>query len=109
MQCIIFELKMTKIIQRIIMFVYVNKVNSASKSTGLFLNPSKTKYIHIKPSANNSVHSSDGSQIEKVEDFIFLGSYTNCQHDIQCRKHRLGQQFTPLTKLGERPSADSPN
>ena len=61
-------------------------MESASKSTGLFLNPSKTKYIHINPSANDSVHSSDGSQIEEVEDFKYLGSYTNFQHDIQCRK-----------------------
>ena len=61
-------------------------MESASKSTGLFLNPSKTKYMHINPSANDSVHSSDGSQIEKVEDFKYLGSYTNSQHDIQCKK-----------------------
>ena len=91
MQCIIFELRMTKIIQRIIMFVYANKVDSASKSTGLFLNPSKTKYIHIKPSANDTVHSSDGSKILKVEDFIYLGSYTNSHYDIQYRQHRHGQ------------------
>ena len=64
----------------------LHKVESTSKSTGLFLNPSKTKYIHINPSANDSVHSSDGSQIEKVEDFKFLRSYTNSQHDIQCPK-----------------------
>ena len=42
----------------------LHKVESASKSTGLFLNPSKTKYIHINPSANDSVHSSVGSQTE---------------------------------------------
>ena len=82
-----------------------HKVESASKSTGLFLNPSKTKYMHINPSANDSVQSLDGSQIEKVEDFKYLGSYTNSQHDIQCRI----PQFTPLTKFGERPSAHSPN
>ena len=51
----------------------LHKVESASKSTGLFLNPSKTKYIYIYPSANDSVHSSDGSQIEKVEVFQYLG------------------------------------
>ena len=64
----------------------LHKVESASKSIELFLNPSKTKYMYINPSANDSVHSSDGSQIEKVEDFKYLGSYTNSQHDIQCRK-----------------------
>ena len=46
----------------------LHQVESASKSTRLFLNPSKT---------NDSIHSSVGSQIEKVEDFKYLGSYTN--------------------------------
>ena len=79
----------------------LHKVESASKSTGLFLNPSKTKYIHINPSTNDSVHSSDGSQIEKVEDFKYLGSYTNSQHDIQCRKaavHALDTVWKQPTK-----------
>ena len=55
----------------------LHQVESASKSSGLFLNPSKLKYMHINPSANDSVRSSDGSQIEKVEDFKYLGSYTH--------------------------------
>ena len=53
----------------------LHKVESASKSTGLFFNRSKTKYMHINQSVNDSVHSSDGSQIEKVEDFKYIGSY----------------------------------
>ena len=48
------------------------EVESASKSAGLYLNPSKTKYMHIHPSANNSVHSSNGNQIEKVEDVEYI-------------------------------------
>ena len=46
----------------------LHKVESASKSTGLFRNPPK-KYRHINPPVNDSVHSSDQSKIEKVEDF----------------------------------------
>ena len=72
---------------------------SASKSTGLFLNLSKTKYIHIYPSANDSVHSSDGSQIEKVEVFQYLGSYTNSQHDIQCRNEQAWAAVHVLDKV----------
>ena len=67
---------------------------------GLFLNPSNTKYIHINPSANYSIHSSDGIQIEKVETFKYIGSYTNYLHDIQCRKTQAWQQLTRLTKFG---------
>ena len=77
----------------------LHKVESASKSTGLFLNPSKTKYMRIKPSANDSVLSSDGSQIEKVEDFKYLGSYTNSQHDIQCRKAQAWAAVHTLDKV----------
>ena len=53
----------------------LHQVESALKSTGLFINPIKTKYMHIYPS--DSIHSSDESQIEKVEDFKYFGSYTN--------------------------------
>ena len=83
----------------------LHKVESASKSTGLFLNPSKTKYIHINPSTNDSVHSSDGSQIEKVEDFKYLGSYTNSQHDFQwqCRKAQAWAAVHALDKVWRAP------
>ena len=77
----------------------LHKMESATKSTGLFLNPSKTKYIHINPSANYSVHSSDGSQIEKVDDFKYLGSYTNSQHNIQCRKALTTFWRAPICRL----------
>ena len=78
-------------------------MESASKSTGLFLNPSKAKYMHINPSANDSVHSTDGSQIEKVEDFKYLGSYTNSQHDIQCRKAQAWPAVHALDKVWRAP------
>ena len=81
----------------------LHKVESASKSTGLFLNPSKTKYIHIYPSAIDSVHSSDGGQIEKVEVFQYLGSYTNSQHDIQCRSEQAWAAVHVLDKVWRAP------
>ena len=63
----------------------VHQVESASKSIGLFLNPSKIIYMRINPSVNDTVHSSDGSQIDKVEDFKYLGSHT---------------EFPPFTNFG---------
>ena len=65
----------------------IHKVESASKCCGLFLNPSKTKYTHIDQSANDSVHSSDGSQIEKVGDFTYIGSYSH--HNMSTRVETL--------------------
>ena len=55
----------------------LHQVESASKYVGLFLKSNKTNYMHINTSANDSVHESDGNQIEKEEDFKYLGSYTN--------------------------------
>ena len=54
-------------------------------------------------SANDNVHSSDGSQIEKVEDFKYLGSYTNSQHDIQCRKAQAWAVVHILDKVWRAP------
>ena len=43
------------------------------------------------------------SQIEKVEDFKYLGSYTKQKNMTpSAEKPRHGQQFMPLTKFGER-------
>ena len=64
----------------------LHKVASASKSTRLFPNPSKTRYMHINTCANHGIHTLDGNQIKKVEDFKYIGSFTNSHHDIQCRK-----------------------
>ena len=79
----------------------LHKVESASKSCGLFLNPSKATYMHINPTANDSVHSSDGSQTEKVEDFKYPTRTHNMTSCVETPRH--GRQFTPLTKFGECP------
>ena len=81
----------------------LHKVESASTSSGLFLNPSKTKHVHINPSANDSVFSSERSQIENVADFKYLGSYTNSQHDIQCRKAQAWAAVHALDKVWKAP------
>lgn len=64
----------------------LHKVENASKATGLYLNPSKIKFMHINPGSNHHLYTLDGIQIEKVEDFKYIGSYTNSQRDIHCRK-----------------------
>ena len=59
--------------------------------------------MHINPSDNDNVNSSDGSQIEKVEDFKYLASYTNSQHDIQCRKAQAWPAVHALDKVWRAP------
>ena len=50
---------------------------------GLFLNAPKTKYMHLNPSTNTTVISSDGSPIELVQDFKYLGGYTDSGYDMK--------------------------
>ena len=50
-------------------------VEKACKDVGLFLNAPKTKYMHINPSSDTQLISSDGSIIECVNDFKYLGRH----------------------------------
>ena len=62
---------------------------SASNSTGLFLNPSKTNTC-ISTRLLMIVYTRQmGVKLRKVEDFKYFRSYTNSQHDIQCTKALL--------------------
>ena len=58
-------------------------VEKACQDVGLFLNAPKTKYMHINPSSDTQLISSDGSIIECVNDFKYLGSYTDTNHDME--------------------------
>ena len=58
-------------------------MESVSTSFRLFLNPSKTY---------------------EVEDFKYLGSYTNSQHDIQCRKAQAWAAVHALDKVWRVPN-----
>ena len=58
-------------------------VEKACQNIGPFLNVPKTKYIHINPSSDTQLISSDGSIIECVNDFKYLGSYTDTNHDME--------------------------
>ena len=60
-------------------------VEVAAQSIGLFLNADKTKFMHFNAASNDQMHALDGSVIEKVDDFLYLGSYTNTEHDVDTR------------------------
>jgi len=62
------------------------RVETACQNVGLFLNASKTKYMHLNPSQKNvTLLSSDGSKIELVEDFKYLGGFTDSCRDLNTR------------------------
>ena len=61
-------------------------VQLAAKSVCLQLNASQTKWVHFSPTSDQRVHALDSSRIEKVDDFQYLGSWTDTAHDIVYRK-----------------------
>ena len=52
--------------------------------------------MHINPSSNSQLISSDGSIIECVDDFRYLGSFSDTDHDMEVR---IGQAWSALHSL----------
>jgi hypothetical protein len=71
----------------------LNRVEKACKDVGLCLNVPKTKYMHLNPSSVNKLVSSDGSPIELVQDFRYLGGYTDSGYDMNTR---IGQAWSAI-------------
>ena len=74
----------------------LNCVEKAYQDVGLFLNAPETKYMYLNPSTNTSLVSSDGSPVELVQDFKYLGGYTNSGYDMNTR---IGQAWSALNSL----------
>ena len=52
--------------------------------------------MHLNPSTNTTLVSSDGSPIELVQDFKYLGGYTDSGYDMNTR---IGQAWSALNSL----------
>ena len=78
---------------------FPHKVEIATQTIGLFLNASKTKVMHLNPTANNIIRSLNGDEIEKVDDFLYLGGYTNTTRDIKSRITKAWGALNSLTKI----------
>ena len=72
------------------------KVEKACLAIGLTLNASKTKYMHINASTVSILNSSNGSNIDKVNDFKYLGSFCDTEYDMSLR---IGQAWSTLHSL----------
>ena len=48
----------------------LHKIETATQSIVLFLNPSKTKAMHFNLSVESHIHALNGDEIEKVDDFF---------------------------------------
>ena len=60
----------------------LHKIETATQKIGLFFNASKTKAIHFNSSVESHIHAMNGDEIEKVDDFLYLGGYTNSSREI---------------------------
>jgi len=58
------------------------RVEKACQDVRLYLNAPKTKYMHLSLSNNTKLHA---TEIECVNDFKYLGSYTDTLHDMDVR------------------------
>jgi hypothetical protein len=82
----------------------LHRVERATQEIGLYLNASKTKFIRLNPSANASdLLAIDGSRIDEVEDFKYLGSYTNTAYDMKIRIGQAWGASHALTKVWKAP------
>ena len=61
---------------------FLYKIKIATQKIGLFLNANKTKAMHFNPSVESHIHAMNSDEIEKVDDFLYLGGYTNSSRDI---------------------------
>ena len=75
------------------------KVELACQASGLYLNASKTKYMHFNSTTNEQLCSLDGTPIDIVEDFKYLGSYTNTRHDFNVRIAQAWGAINSLHKV----------
>ena len=63
----------------------LHKIETETHNIGLFLNASKTEAMHLNPSVKSHIHAMNGDEIEKVDDFLYLGGYTNSSREINTR------------------------
>ena len=53
----------------------------------------------INPSTFDDIFALDGGKLHKVDDFKYLGSYTNTAHDVDGRKAQAWSALNLLTKI----------
>ena len=78
---------------------FLHKIETATQKIGLFLNASETKAMHFNPSVESHIHALNGDKIEKVDDFLYLGGYTNSSREINTRIVKSWNALNFLEKI----------
>ena len=77
----------------------LHRLELETQKIGLFLNAKKTKYMHLNPTSDFGIQSLGGTPIEFVDDFLYLGAYTNTSHDIDTRLAHAWSALNSLNKI----------
>ena len=76
----------------------INRIVETAKSTGLLVNTDKTKIMSIKSSDDSDILV-DGTPLERVNTFTYLGSTISCDSAVDVEiKTRIGKAFGSLQK-----------
>lgn len=63
----------------------LHRVEKETQPICLLINSSKTKFMHLNPTSGETLNAFDDSVIERVNEFLNVGSYTNTAHDVDSR------------------------
>ena len=78
----------------------LDHVQSESKKIGLGINSTKTKFIALNSPADVKLIADDGEEIQKVDDFKYLGSYVmSSGRDIKIRKAKAWKAINDMSKI----------
>ena len=77
----------------------LNSVDSAAQSIGDFLNAAEPKITLFNATSESSVHALGSSEVEKVEDSLYLGGYINGSHDMDTRIRKAWGALNTLSTV----------
>ena len=79
----------------------LDRLEIAAQSVGLVMNCSKTKFMTLNiPEEESSLVGSTGNQLEKVDDFVYLGAWiATTERDLRVRKAKAWTACHKLKKI----------
>ena len=87
--------------------IILNEVEKAALQVGLHMNASKTKCMFFNQDQNDDIQTLDGSKLEVVTDFKYLGAWIgSSRHDIQVREALAWKSCNALSKCGSQAYAE---
>ena len=74
-------------------------VETATQEIGLYLDAAKIRVMHLNPISTPPLCVIDGSEIVRVDEFKYLGGYTNTAYDVKTRIGRAWGAAHSLRKV----------